>query len=105
VSGDTFSNECPRGSVRIETAVACRTAATAVGKTPAQNFAGNWNNVPRGCFTDIRNIYASFNSHSVGAGYSVTRLLCAAVTAGAPPPPHVGWSVSPTSRNKNTHYK
>jgi hypothetical protein len=78
VSGVAGSNECPAGSVRIETEAACRTAATPAGKTfyivetaPAY---------PRGCYHFTNGIYAWFNTHAVGAGNSNTRLLCAAGT-------------------------
>jgi hypothetical protein len=85
VSGDAGSNECPAGSVRIETEAACRTAAAAAGKT----FNGVWTDsaYPRGCYylTSTNNAY--FNTHAVGVGSSSRQLLCAAATTGAPPPP------------------
>ncbi len=79
VSGAAGSNECPVGSVRIETEAACRTAAAAAGKT----FYGVMTNpdYPRGCSYDTYNNYAYFNDHAVGAGVSYAQLLCA---AGAP---------------------
>ncbi len=87
VSGDLGSNECPAGSVRIETEAACRTAAAAVGRTAGSSlfpFVETTPAYPRGCyFTSSNNAY--FNPHAVGAGYSGSRLLCAAlVTTGAP---------------------
>jgi hypothetical protein len=39
---------------------------------------------PRGCYYDSDNT-AAFNTHAVGAGWSV-QPLCALVTTGAPPP-------------------
>jgi hypothetical protein len=85
VSGAAGSNACPAGSVRIETEAACRTAATAAGKTPNPFFVETVTAYPRGCyFTTSRN-YAYFNTHAVGAGSSYSQLLCAALaTAGAP---------------------
>ncbi len=86
VSGADGSNECPAGSVRIETEVACRTAVAAAGKIlPAYSFLGTWYDVPRGCYYYTSGNAAYFNTHAVGAGWSGTKLLCAAITAGAPP--------------------
>ncbi len=84
MSGAAGSNECPAGSVRIETEAACRTAAAAAGKTTGDSyFVRTDYSSPRGCYYDTYN-YASFNTHAVGAGYSSHQLLCAAVTTGAP---------------------
>jgi hypothetical protein len=83
VAGAAGSNECPAGSVRIETEAACRTAATAAGKTPSPTFMLSDSYAPRGCFYSIYTNYAFFNAHAVGAGNSAHQLLCAAVT-GAP---------------------
>jgi hypothetical protein len=84
VFGSWGSNECPAGSVRIETEAACRAAATAAGKTPNLiGFVGTSSTSPRGCSYASTN-YAEFNPHAVGAGSSSKRLLCAAVTTGAP---------------------
>jgi hypothetical protein len=86
VSGAAGSNECPAGSVRIETEAACRTAAAASGKrVDSDYFVGNLSSYPRGCFYGTGNNVAYFNTHTVGAGYS-TQLLCAASTTGALPP-------------------
>jgi hypothetical protein len=81
VSGAAGSNECPAGFVRIATEAACCTAAAAAGKT----FTGmdSFQSFPRGCFYTSDN-RAWFNTHAVGAGYSM-QLLCAAATTGAPP--------------------
>ncbi len=84
VSGAAGSNECPAGAVRIEAEAACRTAAAAAGKTAGSPFVVTNSNSPRGCYYRTTNI-AFFNTHAVGAGYS-QQLLCAAATAGAPPP-------------------
>jgi hypothetical protein len=91
VSGAAGSNECPAGSVRIETGAACRTAAAAAGKTVYEGFLDpfvvSYDYLPRGCYfvASINHVY--FNTHPVGgAGQSNFRLLCAAVTTGAPPP-------------------
>ncbi len=78
VSGADGSNECPAGSVRIETEPACRAAATAAGK--AWGGAGIEATDPRGCFCTTNDAY--FNAHAAGAGVSGAQLLCAA--AGAP---------------------
>ncbi len=91
VSGATGSNECPAGSVRIETEAACRTAAAAVGKTAGDSsnpFVASYSFVPRGCFFNTNTLGTSvlFNPDAVGAGRSAMQLLCAAVTTGAPPP-------------------
>ncbi len=86
VSGATDSNECPAGSVRIETEAACRTAAAAVGKTPGLTFVRGSALSPRGCYSSTGSNDAYFNAHAVGAGYFYETLLCAAVTNGAPPP-------------------
>ncbi len=85
VSGAVNSNECPAGSVRIETEAACRTAVAAAGKTPMPgspwtNFVISDPDRPRGCYYSSLN-YAFFNTHAVGAGHPYAQLLCA---AGAP---------------------
>jgi hypothetical protein len=86
VSGDRGSNACPAGSVRIEAEAACRTAATAAGKTVGSVFVGTEFDYPRGCYylTGSNSVY--FNTHAVGAGRSIYQLLCAALaaTTGAP---------------------
>ncbi len=84
VSGAAGSNDCPAGSARIEAEAACRTAAAAAGKTPLSPFVGTYATCPRGCYYDTFGNYAYFNTHAVGAGRSTARLLCAAVTTGAP---------------------
>jgi hypothetical protein len=88
VSGAAGSNECPAGSVRIETEAACRTAATAAGRTesPYQAFVARYSIEPRGCYTVTSNSFAFFNTHPSGAGNIRCLLLCAAVTTGAPRP-------------------
>ncbi len=81
VAGAAGSNECPAGSVRIETQAACRTAAAAAGKTFSSALSSS--SSPRGCYYNTYNI-AYFNPHAVGAGDSGHQLLCAALaTAGA----------------------
>jgi hypothetical protein len=88
VSGASGSNECPAGSVRIETEAACRTAAAAAGKPEGSSsypFVDSYVNYPRGCFYETTSSNAWFNTHAVGAGYSA-QLLCAAATTGAPLP-------------------
>ncbi len=83
MSGAAGSNACPAGSVRIETADACRTAVAAAGKTVGSPFGQTNPYTPRGCFY-LTNI-AFFNGHAAGAGTSAARLLCAAtLTTGAP---------------------
>ncbi len=84
MSGAAGSNECPAGSVRIETEPACRAAATAAGKTPASPFVGAYSVEPRGCFYGTGNNVAYFNTHAVGAGNSNAQLLCAVAAPGAP---------------------
>jgi hypothetical protein len=84
VSGAAGSNDCPAGSVRIETEAACRTAAAAAGKTPAYSFVETYAAYPRGCYYFTSNNEAYFNADPVGAGGSGLQLLCAAVTTGAP---------------------
>ncbi len=77
VAGDSGSNECPAGSVRIETEAACRTAVAAAGKTAGSGFVGTDAGCPRGCYYwNIRN-YGHFNTHAVGSGRSGYQLLCA----------------------------
>ncbi len=87
VSGAAGSNECPAGSVRIETAAACRTAVAAAGKTPSTSilfpFVETESTAPRGCYYTTNTNDANFNTHVVGAGRAPTQLLCAAVTTGA----------------------
>jgi hypothetical protein len=89
VSSAAGSNECPAGSGRIETEAACRAAAAAAGKTPSTStsspFVVTRSNRPRGCYYVSSTDTAYFNTDAVGAGTSI-RLLCAAATAGAPPP-------------------
>ncbi len=84
MSGAAGSNECPAGSVRIETEAACRTAAAAAGKTVPSSFVETDPEYPRGCYSSTN--IAWFNAHAVGAGDSNARLLCAAATTGALPP-------------------
>ncbi len=84
VCGDQGSNECPAGSVRIETEAACRAAVAAAGKTAGSPFVQTFATTPRGCYYTTASNYAFFNTHAVGAGNSF-RLLCAAATTGAPP--------------------
>ncbi len=81
VSGDAGSNECPAGSVRIETEAACRAAAAADGKTADSPFVMTSPYWPRGCYHDTIN-YAYLNAHAVGAGYPGYQPLCA--VTGAP---------------------
>ena len=69
--------------MRIETEAACRTAATATGKTVGSNFLKTNSTYPRGCYYDWSNV-ANFNTDAVGAGSWVYQLLCAAATTGAP---------------------
>ncbi len=85
ISGAAGSNACPAGSVRIATEAACRTAATAAGKTILESsFVETDAAYPRGCYS-ISDNTAYFNTHAVGAGYSDYQVLCAALaTAGAP---------------------
>ncbi len=86
VSGAAGSNACPAGSARIETQAACRTAATAAGKTLGSTFLETDSDYPRGCYYCTTN-NAYFNTHAVGAGFSAL-LLCAALdTPGAPSTP------------------
>jgi hypothetical protein len=85
VSGAAGSNECPAGSVRIETEAACRAAAAAAGKTPALfTFVVTSSTSPRGCYYTTSTNTSYLNTHAVGAGTSSSQLLCAAVTTGAP---------------------
>ncbi len=87
VAGAAGSNECPAGSVQIETEAACRTAAAAAGKTPGSTFVRTYSTDPRGCFYCSSGIgMAYFNIDAVGAGRSSAQLLCAALatTTGAP---------------------
>jgi hypothetical protein len=96
VSGAAGSNECPAGSVRIETEAACRTAAAAAGKNVV--FLGTWSTTPRGCYySTYYSTYdnAYFNTHVVGDGNFNTQLLCAAVATGAP--------LSPPMRDAPVH--
>ncbi len=86
VSGAAGSNECPAGSVRIETEAACRTAVAAAGKTPGTSspFVETAPGYPRGCYYYTSGNVAYFNTHAVGAGNSGSQPLCAAATTGAP---------------------
>jgi hypothetical protein len=89
ISGAAGSNECPAGSVRIETEAACRTAAAAAGKTIVPSlFVETDSNYPRGCYYYTDSITATFNAHAVGAGNSNYQLLCATATTTSAPPPH-----------------
>jgi hypothetical protein len=88
VSGDEGVNECPAGSMRIETEAACRTAAAAAGKTVDSSvFVVKWSPVLRGCHYSIYGSYINYaylNTHAVGARDPTARLLCAVETTGAP---------------------
>jgi hypothetical protein len=79
MSGASGSNACPAGSVRIATEAACRTAATAAGKT--FRYAETNAYYPRGCFYDTGSNVLVFNTHAVGTGNSYAQPLCA---TGAP---------------------
>jgi hypothetical protein len=90
VAGAAGSNECPAGSVRIETEAACRTAAATAGKTVSSYppFVETRSNYPRGCYYQDVGNQATFNNHVVGNGDSSAKLLCdTTVTTGAPSPP------------------
>jgi hypothetical protein len=83
VSGAAGSNDCPAGYVWIATEAACRTAAASAGKS--FQYVATGSAYPRGCYYTTYNNWAFFNAHTVGAGYSGSQLLCAAlVTTGAP---------------------
>ncbi len=86
MSGADGSNECPAGSVRIETEAACSTAAAAAGKPVASGIVGTFPGYPRGCYYYTGSGgSAYFNPHVSGAGRAGYQLLCAAVTTtGAP---------------------
>ncbi len=85
MSGAEGSNECPAGSVRIETEAACRTAVAAAGKTPFSRFVQTDPDYPRGCYYSTFDNYAYLNTHAVGGGFPYLQPLCAAlVTTGAP---------------------
>ncbi len=86
VVGSAGSNECPAGSVRIETEAACRTAAAAAGKTFGSTSVNK--DYPRGCYIWTIDNTAYFNPHAVGAGWSTRQLLCAAAATTGAPPPH-----------------
>ncbi len=81
VFGAAGKNECPAGSVRIETEAACRTAVAAAGKTAQDPLVVTESNSPRGCnyVTNFNNAF--FNPHAVGAGHPGVQPLCA---TGAP---------------------
>ncbi len=86
VPGDAGSNECPAGSVRIETEAACRTAVAAAGETVGSSFVETTRTYPRGCYYTTYTgavIVTHFNTDTVGAGRSDSQLLCAAATTGA----------------------
>ncbi len=89
MSGAAGSNECPAGSVRIDTVAACRTAAAAAGKTPSplssSPFVETNATFPRGCYYRNSTNDAYFNTHTVGTGGNQNlQLLCAALaTTGA----------------------
>ncbi len=85
MSGAAGSNECPAGSVRIDTEDACRTAVAATGKT--LNLVVTSPNDPRGCaFSTQLVTRAYFNADAVGKGNPTAQLLCAVgASAGAPP--------------------
>ncbi len=81
MSGAAGSNECPAGSLRIETVAECHTAATVVGKDARQVAYNDYSYVfPRGCYYNTNGGSVKLNAHPVGAGDSRYELLCAAVT-------------------------
>ncbi len=86
IGGAALSDECPAGSVRIESEAACRTAAAAVGKTFCCVLARSY--LPRGCYYDTYGNNAAFNNVAVGAGHAQAKLLCAEGTTSAPPCAH-----------------
>ena len=82
VSGAAGSNECPAGSVRIVAEAACRTAATATGKTAGSPFGVTSPIPPRGCYYSTITNRAFFNADAVGAGSANAQLLCAVAAPG-----------------------
>ena len=77
VSGAAGSNECPAGSVRIETQAACSAAATAVGRS--FNLVVTSSSDPRGCAYSTMSLItnrAYFNADAVGTGEPGLQLLC-----------------------------
>jgi hypothetical protein len=76
VLGGWDTNECPAGSVRIETEAACRTAAAATGKTFTSVV--DWSTLMRGCFYWNGNNQAHYNTHAVGAVHHDAHLICGA---------------------------
>ncbi len=103
VCGAAGSNECPAGSVRIETEAVCRTAALAAGKTltAASAFVETLSTYPRGCYYYTSTNAAYFNRDAVGAGFYTAQLLCAAMTTGAPP--HGNDARARTQAHTHTH--
>jgi hypothetical protein len=77
MAGATGSNDCPAGSVRIETEAACRTALAAWGRTMMEpSFPMSVG--PRGCsyFIPTLSDIAFFNTDPVGMGNPGVQLLC-----------------------------
>ncbi len=106
VLGVAGSNECPAGTVRIETEAECRIAAAARGLKlwgvwmyMCDGCANNWQSDPaaanilqndvnwlRGCYLVTFYDRVLFNTHAVGKGQPQGTLLCfdASATYGAP---------------------
>jgi hypothetical protein len=83
MAGATESNDCPAGSVRIETEAACRTALAAWGRTMGPSISSPI--APRGCsfYSDFSPTLAKFgisdglfNPDPVGMGSATYQLLC-----------------------------
>jgi hypothetical protein len=79
VYGDSDSNKCPAGYVRIMDGQACESAATTMGESWNSDLK-NRNDRPRGCYLSKEeeggmNVY--LNSHPVGSGFPHRLLLCA----------------------------
>ena len=86
--GSAGSNACPTGSMRIDTAAACRSAAAALGRS--WGSSGPWDTYPKGCFYQSE-VY--FNTHATGSSSAYTQPLC---FAGAPLPPRPPGEPCPT---------
>jgi hypothetical protein len=72
--GEDGSNQCPTSYYAIDTAAACESAATAVGKT---FFGGvTYTYHPSGCYLYQFSGNLFFNADALGAGYRGTQLLC-----------------------------
>ena len=70
---DFGSNDCPAGSVRIDTEMACKSAAATLGFEYANNLSNSGR--PKGCYGNGTHWW--LNTHATGKASTTRQLVCA----------------------------